>query len=607
MDSNRQLPTINSKVSNQPSTSTSAPLLVESKIHPIHNINSSKETTIDSTKNKFTNQPLPIPSQSTTTTSTQSTTTISPTLLKLPTSSSSTTTSQIPSTFNKNNPITSNNNNLSENENINNNNDNIGLEETLTPSSSSSNTPESSRQSPKSISGKIFVGGIPKSTSNEKLKKYFSEFGVVKESIVIKSNEKTIKSRGFGFVTFTDPSIIDHLLTIEHIIDGKTVEIRRAIPKEVMEEEPVKQKLFIGGLPKNITPDEFKNYFLKYGEISESNLLMEKNGTVKGFGFICFNDESLNPQVLAESHFILGKKVDVRIAESKKGGGSIQQNQQSQPGILYSQSKGGGLPGSVRGSPNISSPQSPIPLMEMNPEMYDMYASQNGIFSGYQMQTPQSTGNPYGYPTIMVPYVYHQPQYYQEQPTSQSAKYNQTPILNYPPPIYVSHLPPPPYNTYNRYYNQRYFFPVPSSNYSSTGGYEVMVPPPPPTVPPHLQPQLSPPQHSQSQFLHSSFGSGLPPPPSSQFSSLSSSSSTPSSLSSSGSTPLSHSSSNINRGSKQSHQTQIPDPPLSSIYPQEELYSGKSSSYGSKPLSTPSTSSSTSSTTTTTTTKSHSN
>ncbi|KAK5582279.1 hypothetical protein RB653_003862 [Dictyostelium firmibasis] len=183
--------------------------------------------------------------------------------------------------------------------------------------------------SPKSISGKIFVGGLLKTSSNEILKDYFSQFGEVRESIVIKATEKASKSRGFGFVTFIDPLVIDEILQINHCIEGKNVEIRRAIPKEEMTEEPKKQKLFVGGLPKHITSDDFNDYFSGFGEISEYNLLTEKNGSIKGFGFICFKDESVNDIILNEpQHIILGKRVDIRIADSQIKRLQQQQTQQ---------------------------------------------------------------------------------------------------------------------------------------------------------------------------------------------------------------------------------------------------------------------------------------
>ncbi|EGC35667.1 hypothetical protein DICPUDRAFT_78661 [Dictyostelium purpureum] len=182
---------------------------------------------------------------------------------------------------------------------------------------SDGNVDECNIQKTSNASGKIFVGGLLKTTSNESLRDYFSEFGVVKESIVIKATEKSNKSRGFGFVTFADPTVIDSIFYLEHLIEGKRVEIRKAIPKEDMIEEPKKQKLFVGGLPKHTTPDDFKSYFSDYGEVLEYNLLTEKNGSVKGFGFVCFKDENINETVLNETHFILGKRVDVRIADSQ--------------------------------------------------------------------------------------------------------------------------------------------------------------------------------------------------------------------------------------------------------------------------------------------------
>ncbi|HEY8379548.1 MAG TPA: hypothetical protein VIK91_23810, partial [Nannocystis sp.] len=50
---------------------------------------------------------------------------------------------------------------------------------------------------------KIFVGGLAWATDDESLRAAFEPFGKVSEAIVVKDKE-TMRSRGFGFVTFED-------------------------------------------------------------------------------------------------------------------------------------------------------------------------------------------------------------------------------------------------------------------------------------------------------------------------------------------------------------------------------------------------------------------
>ncbi|CAH9135594.1 unnamed protein product, partial [Cuscuta epithymum] len=40
------------------------------------------------------------------------------------------------------------------------------------------------------------------------------------------------KPRGFGFVDFADPNVLDTVLQDKHTIDGRTVEAKRALPRE---------------------------------------------------------------------------------------------------------------------------------------------------------------------------------------------------------------------------------------------------------------------------------------------------------------------------------------------------------------------------------------
>lgn len=70
--------------------------------------------------------------------------------------------------------------------------------------------------------GKLFIGGISWETSEEKLKEHFSNYGdVINTSVMREKN--TGKPRGFGFVIFADPSILDRVLEDKHVIDGRTV------------------------------------------------------------------------------------------------------------------------------------------------------------------------------------------------------------------------------------------------------------------------------------------------------------------------------------------------------------------------------------------------
>ncbi|XP_074387106.1 RNA-binding protein 3-like isoform X4 [Zonotrichia albicollis] len=52
--------------------------------------------------------------------------------------------------------------------------------------------------------GKLFVGGLNYDTDEQGLEQHFSSFGPISEVVVVKDRE-TQRSRGFGFVTFSNP------------------------------------------------------------------------------------------------------------------------------------------------------------------------------------------------------------------------------------------------------------------------------------------------------------------------------------------------------------------------------------------------------------------
>ncbi|CAO2833898.1 unnamed protein product [Amaranthus hypochondriacus] len=206
--------------------------------------------------------------------------------------------------------------------------------------------------------GKLFVGGISRDTTDSTLKDYFGKYGDVSFSNIA-IDRITGFSRGFGFVTFSDPSSVDRALSDQHIIAGRTVEVKRAIPRHeqqsnAQQQQPQQQpqrqannvnshtskgyvrntngsfganntdqyvrakKIFVGGLSANLTEEEFKNYFEKFGRITDV-VVMHDNTTnrPRGFGFITFESEEVVEKLMQKSHHVHelgGKRVEVKRA-----------------------------------------------------------------------------------------------------------------------------------------------------------------------------------------------------------------------------------------------------------------------------------------------------
>lgn len=80
---------------------------------------------------------------------------------------------------------------------------------------------------------KLYVGNLPFSMSEEALKKTFSEFGNVEEaSIIIDKFSK--RSKGFGFVTFSDDSAAKEAVSKLNgkEVEGRALKVSEAKPME---------------------------------------------------------------------------------------------------------------------------------------------------------------------------------------------------------------------------------------------------------------------------------------------------------------------------------------------------------------------------------------
>ncbi|XP_042519565.1 heterogeneous nuclear ribonucleoprotein 1-like [Macadamia integrifolia] len=169
--------------------------------------------------------------------------------------------------------------------------------------------------------GKIFIGGLHKDTSLATFTKHFGKYGEITDSVIMK-DRYTGQPRGFGFITYAEPSVVDKVIEETHVINGKQVEIKRTIPKGSMQSKDFKtKKIFVGGVPTSVTEDEFKNFFSKYGKVVDHQIIRDHaTNRSRGFGFIIFDSEQVVDDILATGNMIdlAGNQVEIKKAEPKK-------------------------------------------------------------------------------------------------------------------------------------------------------------------------------------------------------------------------------------------------------------------------------------------------
>ncbi|MFS7983096.1 putative RNA recognition motif domain, nucleotide-binding alpha-beta plait domain superfamily [Helianthus anomalus] len=235
---------------------------------------------------------------------------------------------------------------------------------------------------------KVFVGGISWETTEDTLREHFRSYGTVVGSVIAK-DRATGTPRGFAFVSFSDASALDKVLVDTHTILGRTVEVKKAVPRSEQYQNQQEQnrgqnrnfrnngtktndnlktkKIFVGGLSANLTEDDFKFYFEKFGRITDV-VVMHDNVThrPRGFGFITFDSEDSVEQVMQKSfHELGGKLVEVKRAVPKEVSGGI---------------TSGNRDSNFSGGQQPAAPYRP---------MYDVY-------SGYGMFPSYGGGYPYG-------------------------------------------------------------------------------------------------------------------------------------------------------------------------------------------------------------------
>ncbi|RUS84156.1 hypothetical protein EGW08_008084 [Elysia chlorotica] len=181
--------------------------------------------------------------------------------------------------------------------------------------------------------GKIFVGGLSWDTDKDALQNYFSSYGEVTDCVVMK-NPQTQKSRGFGFVSFRDPEVVNVILAQKHSIDSRAVDCKACTLRGTNRPQGGGRgggsgftgrttKIFVGGLPNDATDDALKSFFSRYGQVTDVVIMYDQEKQrPRGFGFLTFDNEEA-VELAVKEHFVdfNGKKIECKRAEPRQGGG----------------------------------------------------------------------------------------------------------------------------------------------------------------------------------------------------------------------------------------------------------------------------------------------
>jgi RNA-binding protein Musashi len=158
---------------------------------------------------------------------------------------------------------------------------------------------------------KLFLGGLTKATTTELLYDTFAPYGQVVDAVVMERNGAP---RGFGFVTFAEEKSAELVLANQVLVDGRAVDIKRAVPEEEMEHVPT--KVFVGGLPQKVDRQILKQHFQRYGDVRDCVVMMDRStGRSRGFGFVRFSAPEAVEAVLSAPQVLEGQVVDCKRAQ----------------------------------------------------------------------------------------------------------------------------------------------------------------------------------------------------------------------------------------------------------------------------------------------------
>ncbi|KAL5705706.1 hypothetical protein ACHQM5_023973 [Ranunculus cassubicifolius] len=224
-------------------------------------------------------------------------------------------------------------------------------------------TPKEEMRAPSKKMTRIFVARIPTSVTEAAFRRYFETYGEITD-LYMPKDQGTKGHRGIGFITFESSDSVDTLMSETHELEGSTVVVDRATPKEEDMRPPSRashggygaynaymsaatryaalgaptlydhpaaaygrgglpeptrgmgggmgKKIFVGRLPQEASADDLRQYFGRFGRILDVYVPKDPKRTGhRGFGFVTFTEDGVAERVSRRSHEICGHQVAI--------------------------------------------------------------------------------------------------------------------------------------------------------------------------------------------------------------------------------------------------------------------------------------------------------
>lgn len=201
---------------------------------------------------------------------------------------------------------------------------------------SDSNSPVCTRVQNSTNAGentKMFVGGLSWETTLDTFTQYFTLYGEIIDSVIMKDGNG--KPRGFGFVTFKEANSVMNVLNAKpHVIDSKEVDPKLAEKRGsthsghinssfTHQGTPISKKIFVGGIAPGTTEEDLKKFFLQYGSVVKAEIKIDKESNKpRGFGFLTMEDEQCVDKICTvQYHTVKGKNVECKKAQDPNAQG----------------------------------------------------------------------------------------------------------------------------------------------------------------------------------------------------------------------------------------------------------------------------------------------